>query len=54
VVVVVLKPLLARTLVVNLEHPAKETEVETDLHGPVATKAPVVVVVLEVQVLRQT
>jgi hypothetical protein len=54
VVVVVLKPLPVRTLVENLEQSVRETMVETDSLGTSPTKAPVVVVVLEVQVPRQT
>jgi hypothetical protein len=53
VVVVVLKPLPVRTLVENLEQSVRETTVETDLLGTSPTKAPVVVVVLEVLESRQ-
>jgi hypothetical protein len=53
VAVVVLKLLLARMLVVNLEQPVKETMVEMDSLGTSPFKAPVVVVVPEVQVSRQ-
>jgi hypothetical protein len=54
VVVVVLKPLVVRTLVENLEQSVRETMVETVLHGPAATKDLVVVVVPAVQDSRQT
>ena len=48
VVVVVLKPLMVRTSVVNLEQPVKETMVEMDSIGTLPFKAPVVVEELEV------
>jgi hypothetical protein len=48
VVVVVLKPLMVRTSVVNLEQPVKETMVEMDSLGTLPFKAPVVVEELEV------
>jgi hypothetical protein len=54
VAVVVLKPLLARTLLVNLEQSVRETVVEMDLLGTILSKVPVAVVVPEVQVSRQT